>query len=313
MKFYHLPIVSGFFIGTSYIPFPPWASFFAFVPLWLFFRDQKTIRPVIIGSLITGFLLTLIGFNWVAHTLKEFGNMPWAAAMAALMGFCAIANLDILVGATTWFLLKTRLNLKPSTSLVILAISTAFFEHHFPTIFAWNYGFTFLWVGLPISQLAELIGFQGLSSLVIVSNLAFFYFWQNRKNKKGQIILGSFVVGFFILNLLGYGLYKTVPKPDSEIQTLITQANIGNQEKQYAEQGHAFRDHIISRYLTLSQLALQKATGPIDFMVWPETALPVEIQSANYFHTILEPVRQFVRQSKTPLITGGYGAEDKQN
>jgi apolipoprotein N-acyltransferase len=313
LKKYHLPILSGILIGTSYIPFPPWASFFAFVPLWLFLKDQKSLRPVVISTFITGFLLTLIGFNWVAFTLKEFGNLPWAAAIVALLGFCAIANLDILVAAVVWFFVQSKIKLKPWTSLVFLAISTAFFERHFPTVFAWNYGFPFLWVGLPISQLGELIGFQGLSSLVILSNLILLYFWQNRASKKGQLALASFIAGFLILNLFGYILYKNVAKPDSQLRTLITQANIGNQEKQYAEKGHGFREHIVSRYLTLSEQALQKSSEPVDFMVWPETALPVEIQSANFFHVVLEPVRQFVRETKTPIMTGGYGFDEKQN
>jgi len=30
---YLLPILTGLFIGTSYIPFPPWAILFGLVPL----------------------------------------------------------------------------------------------------------------------------------------------------------------------------------------------------------------------------------------------------------------------------------------
>ncbi|MGE5247985.1 MAG: hypothetical protein ACM3L8_06530 [Verrucomicrobiota bacterium] len=33
---YQLPLLSGLLIGTSYIPFPPWALAFCFVPLWRF-------------------------------------------------------------------------------------------------------------------------------------------------------------------------------------------------------------------------------------------------------------------------------------
>ena len=67
-----LPILSGLFIGTSYIPFPPWASLFCFVPLWIFWKQQEKIKNVLLGGLLTAFIFTLIGFNWVAHTLHRF-------------------------------------------------------------------------------------------------------------------------------------------------------------------------------------------------------------------------------------------------
>ncbi|MCS5579561.1 MAG: apolipoprotein N-acyltransferase, partial [Gammaproteobacteria bacterium] len=72
-----MPILSGLFIGTSYIPFPPWASLFCFVPLWIYWNDCRTLRQVFIGGWVTGVVLALVGFNWVAHTLHEFAYLSW--------------------------------------------------------------------------------------------------------------------------------------------------------------------------------------------------------------------------------------------
>ena len=58
-----LPVLSGVFIGTSYIPFPPWAALFCFVPLWLFWQAQTRLPAVLLGGLVTAFVFTLIGFN----------------------------------------------------------------------------------------------------------------------------------------------------------------------------------------------------------------------------------------------------------
>jgi len=57
-----LPILSGFLIGTSYIPFPPWASLFCFVPLWIYWNDCRTFRQVFVGGWMTGFVLALVGY-----------------------------------------------------------------------------------------------------------------------------------------------------------------------------------------------------------------------------------------------------------
>ena len=75
LKFLSLPILSGILIGTSYIPFPPWASILCFVPLWLFWTKQSHLNNVLLGGFITAFVFTLIGFNWVAYLLHEFAHL----------------------------------------------------------------------------------------------------------------------------------------------------------------------------------------------------------------------------------------------
>ena len=70
-----LPVLSGIFIGTSYIPFPPWASVFGFIPLWIFWEQQTRLRAVILGGILTSFVFTLIGFNWVTYLLHEFAHV----------------------------------------------------------------------------------------------------------------------------------------------------------------------------------------------------------------------------------------------
>jgi apolipoprotein N-acyltransferase len=46
---WYLPLLSGIFIGTSYIPFPPWASLFGFVPLWIFWNQQTKLKNALLG------------------------------------------------------------------------------------------------------------------------------------------------------------------------------------------------------------------------------------------------------------------------
>src|SRR5262245_58012825 len=108
---YRAPIVAGIFIGTSYIPFPPWASMFAFVPLWIFWLAQaergESLKKIFLAGWITQFVLTLIGFNWIAHLAKEFGHFPWAVAIVTLLLFCAFANLYVpLAGIISFYLFK---------------------------------------------------------------------------------------------------------------------------------------------------------------------------------------------------------------
>ena len=90
LKIYALPIVAGLFIGTSYIPFPPWAMFFGLTPLFLFWSEIKTVKSALIGGWLTQFILTLIGFHWISYTAVEFGHFPWWGGTLSLIGFAAI-------------------------------------------------------------------------------------------------------------------------------------------------------------------------------------------------------------------------------
>ena len=72
-----LPILSGVLIGTSYIPFPPWASLFCFVPLWIYWTQQSRLSQILWGGVTSAFVFTLIGFNWVTYTLHEFAHLDW--------------------------------------------------------------------------------------------------------------------------------------------------------------------------------------------------------------------------------------------
>lgn len=243
--------------------------------------------------------------------------MPWPFAILALFGFCAFANLDIAAASLTWYYLKKKLKLPAPLAILLLGLLTALFERHFPTIFAWNYGFTFFWSGFPASQLAELIGFQGLSSFVILANLASFAIWQNRRQPKVKRQVALFIGTFILVNIAGFLLKRTLESPDSSLRVLITQANIGNQEKEYAQSGGRFRERIINKYVALTRAAYDQNTNtqgaPIDFTVWPETAIPLEILSPEPGQFEARAILDLVRESKVPLISGGYGEDPQTN
>ena len=91
-----LAILSGVFIGTSYIPFTAYALFFCMVPLWSIwlFQSLSPIKVFFYGW-ITQFVLALIGFHWVYHTAVEFGHLHPILALLILFLFCATQNLHI--------------------------------------------------------------------------------------------------------------------------------------------------------------------------------------------------------------------------
>ena len=205
-KFYSLPLLSSLLMGTSYIPFPPWAVFFCYVPLWLFALKQDRLKPLLAGAWLCQFFATLIGFNWVLYTIKEFGFFSWPLSAVGLLIFAGFANLHIPIALFFWFISQKKLmgkkgcgflkrrgftepqqknievsnNIKHSPLrnfcvLILLPLYSALIMKYYPMIFDWNWGYTWFYAKWPASQTAEIWGFQFLNTLTLFFNLVFLY------------------------------------------------------------------------------------------------------------------------------------------
>lgn len=311
VKRYSLPILSGVLIGTSYIPFPPWAIFFCFLPLWIFWlREEQSLKVTFISGWITQFVLTLIGFNWVAHTLKEFGMLPWPAALMGLIGFCAIAHLNVPLAGLALRFVEKKLSLTLLGRLILLATFTACFELTFPMIFDWHFGYTWLWMNWPGAQTAEIWGMKGLSTFSIFLNIFLFLAWKNRSHLKTALKPLALALALFaFVNLWGSQLNKKWNSTDSQLNGLIVQANIGNLEKIYQTEGNKFRQTIAQKFFQITQKAIsQNSDQTIDFAIWPETAFPVRLNSGrSQFEALGTKLSQFVKKNNISLLAGAYG------
>ena len=180
------------------MPFPPWAVFFCYVPLWIFASRQSRIRPLLVGSWLCQFIATLIGFNWVAYTIREFGFFSWPLSILGLLAFASFANLHIPIALLFWFFAKKRWNRITHTGyrlpllcrfisqkiqlssicsfcvLVSLPLYSSLVMYYYPMIFQWNFGYTWFYAKWPAAQTAEIWGFQFINTITLFSNL-FFY------------------------------------------------------------------------------------------------------------------------------------------
>jgi apolipoprotein N-acyltransferase len=305
---FRLPILSGILIGTSYIPFPPWALGFALVPLWIYWGQEQSWRRIWWGGWLTQYLLTLIGFNWVAHTVHEFGQMPWPLAIMTLLLFCAFANLHVPLAGLLWFFAKRKLRLSPGAAFWLLPATFIIAEMSYPMIFDWHFGYPLLPAGLPMAQLGEWFGFRGLSAMVILINAAVLWLFQRRRSTRALVIgSGVLALGLLCLNLTGIWLKARLPAPDAQAGVLVVQANIGNLDKIEAERGDDdVKDSVISRYLDLTRQG--KLLGHVDYVVWPETAFPHLLNEPFLFaESYARRLREFLQEENIRLMTGAYG------
>ena len=307
---YRLPLLSGLFLGTSYIPFPPWALFFCLVPLWLFWLREGSVRKILWGGGLAQFLFCLIGFHWVAHTAHEFGHMPWPAALLVLLLFCAFGHLFFVLAGLAFALLRIRLGLSRAAQLLLLPCVTALCWRTVPMIFPWNLGYPWLGARLPAFQLAEFVGFEGLGVLTLFLNLALLVAWDHRKERKGALLLGGTAAFLLLINGAGWLVGKSQPPPDATARVLVVQGNVGNLEKAYAESRGLYREEILRRYFRLTRQGVAQARGRTpDFAVWPETAFPDTILPGRLHEGYPGALSDFVRSQGTALVTGALGRD----
>ena len=306
---YRLPILAGLLIGTSYIPFPPWALFFCLVPLWLFTLRAENVRQAFWGGWIAQFLLNLIGFHWIAHTAVDFGHFPWPAGILVLLGFCAIAHLYFPVSTAVWVWINKRRPLSPLAGILLLAGLLAMFKNIFPVLFPWHFGYPWLWANFPAAQATDLIGFEGLNFLSILINALFTFAWLNRSNKKIALsYVATAVAAFIFINVVGSTRKAEWDKTDAQINILAVQGNIGNFEKLQAEKGAGYQDSIVDRYANLTREGILKHPDT-DVVIWPETAFPNYLDTHRVNHSLVISLKAFVSSINKPLLTGAYSRD----
>ena len=308
-----LPILSGIFIGTSYIPFPPWASLFGFIPLWIFWEQQQKLRHVLLSGFLCAAVFTLIGFNWVTYLLHEFAFLPWFAAGIGMIFFAVLAHLFVPIAGALWFWGYKRKLYTGWQSILMMGLLTALCLWAVPMLFKWNFGYAWFGAKLPIYQIAEYIGFSGLSMLTVLANVPLFWAWKARNNKTVRNkILWRFTVVFMGLNAFGLSTKAWQPTPDSSFNTLLVQANIGNSEKMAAEFGRGFYGKIIKQYQDVTDEGLREHKGKhIDFILWSETAFPGLLNTQFQETYYPQQLSQYIKNRQISLITGSYAKSAK--
>lgn len=304
-KKYRWALLSGVLMGTSYIPLPPWANAFCWVPLWWdLITNTRSLKEAFIKGWWTQFLLTLIGFHWISHVAHEFAFFPWPIAIATLFLFAALAHLYIPVAAVLAVWLRGRFALSAGVVAVLLACFQNLGEAFWPSIFSWNLGYPLLWIHSGWAQWGDVIGFLGLSFLVHLINSQLTWALLNRKSRKAWMSVGVTALLVAALGLTGLGRGDKWQGQDSFKATLV-QANIGNLEKIYAEKGVGYQRSILERYFSLSRQAVEADPGT-QLLIWPESAVPEYLDAHNTQRRYAQLFFDGVRDVNRDLFTGAY-------
>lgn len=306
-----LAFLTGILLSTSYVPFYPWAVFFCLVPLFSAWLKEDQPRRVFFLGWLSQFVFNMIGFHWIYHTAAEFGHLPFIPSAIALVGFASFESLDLPIAGLLVALLKKKYKFKPLWEITLYALMFFIVQALYPTIFPWNLAYPWYWANWPAVQWADVVGFEGLSLFTLLAQVLFWQIWQVRKERRVVFRLSVLFLGVFIaLNITGRKKAlaieeKVATESGRELKLLLVQANIGNLEKAYAEKGMQYQGFIVNEYLNLAREGLAKHPES-ELVIFPETALPVSLNSEYVLTPDARLVVNFVKETKLPLLTGAY-------
>lgn len=309
-----LALVSGVLVGTSYIPYPPWAIAFCYLPLWWAVSkasESKSYKFIFFLGWITQFTLTLLGFNWIYFTAREFGHLNVPLSLAAVILFAAFIHLYIPFSLVAATYLKRKFSLKPSAFIFALALVHILFERAWPSIFEWNLGYTFLWIKSPFAQWADTIGFWGLSALIFIFQAVLYYALSKYKTQKTKslTVLAATLVMTLGLWFTGKQKYEAYSQTESQVKVTLVQANISNEEKLQSEKGYDYVPYVLDSYFKATEQELTHINNQTDLIIWPETALPIALDKDYHNRTNQTIVLNRIKSWDKNLVTGAYSQD----
>lgn len=345
------PILSGVILVFA---FPRWNSNLA-VWLWAFpllavlwpWRDVEgvKVRPFWRGYL-AGLAFFLPNLYWVRHSSRVIGGArdeSWVGLGPELLGFGAVIGLSaycaVYFGLWAWF---THRHARPTVEKLTKATWQASVLHSLTCAFlasaAWvacewlrsTTVFTgFGWNGLGVAlhknlvliQAADLVGVMGLSFLPmfvactawnLLTRLVFAY----RGEGTCKTRLDLTIALILLLVTAGYGMLKVTEKSkdDIKVRTVLIQPNVAQVDAWTGRLAEQIYERL--NKFTRMYASAREGITPTDLVIWPESALPVNLndhygQLPEGWHT-----RYFdglLHSGDFGLLTGTelYDADDK--
>jgi apolipoprotein N-acyltransferase len=307
---YGLLLFSAILMFLGFAGFGVWPlAFVGMVPaLFVIDADPKPIgRKFFFRALFFGYVAYYGGFYWVVDTIVDFGGFPYLLALLfASIYFLYQAFEFVLI---LWLFRRARERGWNATLCLVAAYLTA--ETIFPMLFDHYYGNSFHM--LPhLVQVVDLGGPMLLTGLAMAGNGALYEVIRARVRKEPTPWIAPAVFAGALAFTLGYGVYRideveTRMARAPKITVGVVQTNMGIFQK-HEDPGEGLERH-------LEQSLALEAQGPLDLLVWPESAatfrLPRELGTPirPYFENALRYYRiESPGFPRTPMLFGGLSA-----
>ena len=281
-----LSMISGLLVGLSYPPGFGIIALFSLVPLirvWLTSSPRSSLKYSFLSSIVCSMIsLYWIGLNSGASIVPVI--MSLVAAILYLSIFWIITGYSI-----SWMKKKYS---KTIYVIPFLWVGMEFLKSYGPLAFPWSNLALTQTNFLPILQIIDYTGSEGVSFWVILVNVTIYLILYEKQLKFKQYS----ILTFLIITPILYGLIKinTYNEQLREKRFIsIIQPNIDPNLKWES----SYRDMLYGKMDSLNTLAYNLKS---DLVLWPEAALP------NYMRVsyIRKKYEKLVQETSKPIMMG---------
>lgn len=293
-----LTVVAGGLYALSYPSFmgPGWLPLlFVALPFFLWRLEvAPNTKSTLLHILAYNLGLNLVGYYWIPHTLREFGQLPYIVSLILGLLFSLILQ-------PHWWLYALWKKYRPEfpwyseKGILITAFIMTLLERYFPQQFP-------SFAGSPWLHLSPYLGLAPHLGVVAFSFMTYWIaletFTQLALKKFRPQVWAVFTI-FVVLNAL-FPLKDR--DTDKTLPVRIVQANIGNFLKVESERGdeNSFQS-IRERYENLS--ITDNGFKP-KLIIWPETAYPNTFYGEGTH--LDETFETIMSATGSEMLIGGY-------
>lgn len=283
--------------------------FVGLVPLFIAVEMAKSWKQAVFRSFVWSFLCNLIVCSWVAPTVNHFANTPWIVGALALVGLSLFEQASWVVFFGLRHFLQKNLNLRPllwsPCAILVLEVCA-------PRYFPSTLGNAFYKLK-SVSQLADLTGVWGLTSLLVLTNeavaISLIKSWPRRDRVKHGVVAGVlFCLALIYGNWRQSQIEQIMAGSKRKIKVAMIQPNVNSVMKVRAEfNKSAARREILNQMMRLTDKALEQNPA---FVFWPEVAYPDTYhgESQTESFDVTETLDAFLLNRKLNLL---FGARDQ--
>ncbi len=295
---------AGYSLSVSNLPDGfPWGSlaWIALLPLHRVLLDVTPRQGFLRGWLAGVFAFTGTMY-WVVVAMNLYGQVPLPISIGIM--FLLTIYIGLYVGMYAWGFVWVEQRWANMAWILApcLWVSLEFLRTYALSGMPWGLlGYSqFQW--LPIIQIADITSVYGVSFIIVLANVTFFYLlrWTLAKQPVRPTLLQPWpALSASVVVILGTWLYGSLAlhsSNDSALPTLkvgVVQANID----QSLKWDTAYRVETLERYARLTKTIASDS----DVIIWPEAATPFLFEQEQGYQAM---VVNMIAQTHTPLVFG---------
>lgn len=264
------------------------------LPIFLWKLESAGTKKSLLIVLCFNLGLNMTGYYWIPHTLREFGQLPYAVSILLGAAFCLILQPHWWV-YVIWKKFRPRWQWDKESMILLTALMMTLLERFVPQQFP-------SFVGSPWLHLAPYLGLTPYFGVVIFS---FITYWlalevvEQLQSKKLRPQVWIVLLIFVVINGI---LELKKPEAKNHLSVRVVQANIGNFLKLSSETGDFGSTQSVAELY--DRLSTRENGFKPELIIWPETAYPnsfygKETQVESVFNSIMQ-------RTGSEILIGGY-------